>query len=124
MLLNTGAWLVSSIVKKIIDNKILENAVGVARENIKEGESIAVPLKRSGEFPPIVIQMIAIGEQSGELEEMLETLSASYEKEVTYTMEKLTSMLEPMMIVFLAVAIGFIVFSVIMPILQLNDAVG
>ena len=68
--------------------------------------------------------MIAIGEQSGELEEMLETLAASYEKEVTYTMEKLTSMLEPMMIVDLAGVIGFIVFSVVMPILQLNDAVG
>ncbi|MBO4441012.1 type II secretion system F family protein [bacterium] len=125
-LLHSGVPILNAldIVKKIIDNKILENAVGVARENIKEGESIAVPLKRSGEFPPIVIQMIAIGEQSGELEEMLETLSASYTKEVTYTMEKLTSMLEPLMIVGLAGVIGFIVFAVVMPILQLNDAVG
>ncbi|MBQ3369107.1 type II secretion system F family protein [bacterium] len=125
-LLHSGVPILNAldIVKKIIDNKILENAVGVARENIKEGESIALPLKRSGEFPPIVIQMIAIGEQSGELEEMLETLANSYEKEVTYTMEKLTSMLEPMMIVALAGVIGFIVFSVVMPILQLNDAVG
>ena len=125
-LLHSGVPILNAldIVKKIIDNKILENAVGVARENIKEGESIAVPLKRSGEFPPIVIQMIAIGEQSGELEEMLETLSASYSKEVTYTMEKLTSMLEPLMIVGLAGVIGFIVFAVVMPILQLNDAVG
>ena len=125
-LLHSGVPILNAldIVKKIIDNKILENAVGVARENIKEGESIAVPLKRSGEFPPIVIQRIAIGEQSGELEEMLETLSASYTKEVTYTMEKLTSMLEPLMIVGLAGVIGFIVFAVVMPILQLNDAVG
>lgn len=125
-LLHSGVPILNAldIVKKIIDNKILENAVSVARENIKEGESIAVPLKRSGEFPPIVIQMIAIGEQSGELEEMLETLSASYSKEVTYTMEKLTSMLEPLMIVGLAGVIGFIVFAVVMPILQLNDAVG
>ncbi|HRZ80277.1 MAG TPA: type II secretion system F family protein, partial [bacterium] len=84
----------------------------------------AVPLKRSGEFPPIVIQMISIGEQSGDLEEMLETLADSYEKEVTYTMDRLTSMLEPVMIVALAVVIGFIVFAVVMPILKINDAVG
>lgn len=125
-LLHSGVPILNAldIVKKIIDNKVLENAVSVARENIKEGESIALPLKRSGEFPPIVIQMIAIGEQSGELEDMLETLAASYEKEVSYTIGKLTSMLEPMMIVFLAGIVGFIVFAVVMPILQLNDAVG
>jgi general secretion pathway protein F len=99
-------------------------AVASARENIKEGESIAVPLKRSGEFPPIVIQMISIGEQSGELEEMLETLSESYEKEVRYTLDRLTAMLEPIMIVGMAVGIGFIVFAVVMPILKINDAVG
>ena len=112
------------IVKKIIDNKVLEKAVATARENIKEGESIAVPLKRSGEFPPIVIQMISIGEQSGDLEEMLDTLADSYEKEVRYTMDRLTSMLEPIMIVALSVVIGFIVFAVVMPILKINDAVG
>lgn len=112
------------IVKKIIDNKVLEKAVATARENIKEGESIAVPLRRSGEFPPIVTQMIAIGEQSGELEEMLDTLADSYEKEVRYTMDRLTAMLEPMMIVVLSVVIGFIVFAVVMPILKINDAVG
>lgn len=125
-LLHAGVPILSAmdIVKKVIDNKVLENAVAAARENIKEGESIAVPLKRSGEFPPIVIQMISIGEQSGDLEEMLETLADSYEKEVTYTMDRLTSMLEPVMIVALAVVIGFIVFAVVMPILKINDAVG
>jgi len=125
-LLHSGVPILNAmdIVKKIIDNKVLENAVATARENIKEGESIAVPLKRSGEFPPIVIQMISIGEQSGELEEMLDTLADSYEKEVSYTMERLTAMLEPIMIVLLAVGIGFIVFAVVMPILKINDAVG
>lgn len=125
-LLHAGVPILNAldIVKKVIDNKVLEKAVEMARENIKEGESIAVPLKRSGEFPPIVIQMISIGEQSGDLEEMLETLADSYEKEVRYTMDRLTSMLEPVMIVALAVVIGFIVFAVVMPILKINDAVG
>lgn len=125
-LLHSGVPILNAmdIVKKIIDNKVLEKAVATARENIKEGESIAIPLKRSGEFPPIVIQMISIGEQSGDLEEMLDTLADSYEKEVRYTMDRLTSMLEPIMIVVLAVVIGFIVFAVVMPILKINDAVG
>ncbi len=112
------------IVKKIIGNRVLEAALAAARENIKEGESIAVPLKRCGEFPPIVVQMISIGEQSGELEDMLETLADSYEKEVSYTMERLTALIEPVMIVVLAFIIGFIVFAVVMPILQINEAVG
>lgn len=124
-LLTSGVPILSAldIVRKVIGNRIIEDAVAVARENIKEGESIAVPLKRSGEFPPIVIQMIAIGEKSGELEEMLETLAGSYEKEVGYSLERLTSMINPIMIVFLALIIGFIVFAVVMPILKINEAV-
>ena len=68
--------------------------------------------------------MIAIGEKSGELEEMLETLAESYEKEVNYTLDKLTSMLEPVMLVLLGGIVAFIVFSIIMPILQVNEVVG
>ncbi len=125
-LLESGVPILNAfdIVKRVIGNKILEDAIGVARENIKEGESIAGPLKRSGEFPPIVIHMVAIGEKSGELEEMLETLADSYEKEVNHTLDKLTSMLEPVMLVFLGGIVAFIVFSIIMPILQVNEVVG
>ncbi|MFO7734907.1 MAG: type II secretion system inner membrane protein GspF [bacterium] len=125
-LLDSGVsiLLAFDIVKRVIGNRILENAISNARENIKEGESVAVPLKRSGEFPPIVIQMISIGEKSGDIEEMLETLAESYEKEVGYTLEKLTSMIEPVMIVLLALVVGFIVFAVVMPIIQINDVVA
>lgn len=125
-LLTSGVPILAAldIVRRVIGNRVIEQAVAVARENIKEGESIAVPLKRSGEFPPIVIQMIAIGEKSGELEEMLETLAGSYEKEVGYSLARLTAMINPIMIVFLAVIIGFIVFAVVMPILKINEAVG
>ncbi|MCK5807737.1 type II secretion system inner membrane protein GspF [bacterium] len=125
-LLTAGVPILTAfdIVEQVIGNKILADAVHAARENIKEGESIAVPLKRSGEFPPIVTQMIAIGEQSGELEEMLETLADSYEKEVRYILDRLTALLEPIMIIALAVVVGFIVFAVVLPILQINDAVG
>jgi len=112
------------IVKRVIDNKILENAIATTRENVKEGESIAVPLKRSGEFPPIVTNMIAIGEKSGELEEMLETIADSFEKEVNYTLSKLTSLLEPVMLVALGLMIGFIIYAVIMPIFQMNEQIG
>ena len=125
-LLTAGVPILTAfdIVQQVIGNKILENAIHTARENIKEGESIAQPLKRSGEFPPIVTQMIAIGEQSGELEDMLETLAESYEKEVRYILDRLTALLEPIMIIALAVVVGFIVFAVVLPLLQINDAVG
>ncbi len=125
-LLSSGVPILTAldIVRKVIGNRIIEEAVALTRENIKEGESIAVPLKRSGEFPPIVIQMIAIGEKSGELESMLETLAGSYEKEVGYALQRLTAMINPIMIVFLALVVGFIVFAVVMPILKLNEAVG
>jgi len=125
-LLSSGVPILTAldIVRKVIGNRVIEEAVAMTRENIKEGESIAVPLRRSGEFPPIVIQMIAIGEKSGELEAMLETLAGSYEKEVGYALQRLTAMINPIMIVFLALVVGFIVFAVVMPILKLNEAVG
>ncbi len=125
-LLSSGVPILTAldIVRKVIGNRVIEEAVALTRENIKEGESIAVPLRRSGEFPPIVIQMIAIGEKSGELEAMLETLAGSYEKEVNYALQRLTAMINPIMIVFLALVVGFIVFAVVMPILKLNEAVG
>ncbi len=125
-LLNAGVPILKAldIVKKVVGNKVLETAIAVAKENIKEGESISVPLKRSGEFPPIVISMISIGEQSGELESMLETLADSYEKEVRYTLERLTSMIEPIMLATLGLVIGFIIFSIIVPIFKINESIG
>ena len=125
-LLRSGVPLLTAldIVKNIVGNTRLSEVIEQARESIKEGESIAAPLKRSGEFPPLVHHMVAIGERSGSLEAMLGNVADAYEDQVETTIGALTSLLEPLMIVGMGVVVAFIVFSVLMPILQINNLAG
>jgi general secretion pathway protein F len=125
-LLKSGVPLLTSmdIVRNIVGNTRLAAVIEEARESIKEGESIAAPLKRSGEFPPLVYHMVAIGEKSGELEEMLGNVANAYDSQVETKIAALTSLLEPIMIVVMGVAVAFIVFSILMPILQINTLAG
>ena len=111
------------IVKNIISNSVMADVVEKARDAIREGESIANPLKRSGEFPPLVYHMVAIGERSGQLEEMLVSVADSYETQVNVRIGALTSLLEPLLIVFMGAVIAFVAFSILMPILQVNSAI-
>ncbi|MBL8602577.1 MAG: type II secretion system inner membrane protein GspF [Myxococcales bacterium] len=122
-LLSSGVTLLKAmeIVKGVMENRVLEAVITEAATSIKEGESIAEPLKRSGRFPPIVTQMIAIGEKSGELEPMLEAIAGSYDSAIDGRVAVLTSLLEPVMIVVMGGASGFVAFSILMPLLQLND---
>lgn len=122
-LLSSGVQLLAAldIVKNILGNTVLVRVVEQARLNIREGESIAIPLKRSGEFPPMLTHMIAIGEQTGALEEMLDNVADSYEQQVENKLQGLTSILEPMMIVVMGGVVGIIVFAIIQPILQLSQ---
>jgi general secretion pathway protein F len=99
----------------------LERAISSARENITEGQSISGPLAKSGQFPPLVIHMISIGEKTGELPAMLENVSQNYEEQVSAKIDGLTSLLEPLMIVGMGGMVGFIVISVFMPLLDLNN---
>jgi general secretion pathway protein F len=112
------------IVKNVVGNVRLAEVVEQARDAIREGESIAAPLKRSGEFPPLVHHMVAVGERSGALEEMLANVASAYESQVDTTVAALTALLEPLMIVAMGVVVAFVVFSVLMPILQLNTLAG
>jgi general secretion pathway protein F len=125
-LLKSGVPLLTAmdIVKNIVGNTRLAEVIEQARVAIREGESIAAPLKRSGEFPPLVHHMVAVGERSGALEEMLANVAQAYEDQVETTIAALTSLLEPLMIVGMGVVVGFIVFSVLMPILQINNLAG
>jgi len=125
-LLKSGVPLLTAmdIVKNVVGNDRLAEVIEQARDAIREGESIAAPLKRSGEFPPLVHHMVAIGERSGALEEMLANVATAYEDQVDTTVAALTSLLEPLMIVAMGVVVAFIVFSVLMPILQLNTLAG
>jgi len=111
------------IVRNVLDNALLEKVVEEATGSIREGESIAEPLRRSGQFPPIVTHMIAVGEKSGQLEQMLESVAEAYDAQVETTVQALTSLLEPLMIVVMGAAVGFIAFSIMMPLIQMNEFV-
>jgi general secretion pathway protein F len=124
-LLASGVPIITAmdIVKNIVTNTLLSSVIDKARDAIREGESIAAPLKRSGQFPPLVYHMIAIGEKSGQLEEMLQNVAKSYESQTEMRITALTSLLEPIMIVAMGGGVAFIVFSILMPIMQLNTFV-
>jgi general secretion pathway protein F len=111
------------IVKRVLNNTVLEKVVEDARVAIREGESIAATLKKSGEFPSMMCHMVAVGERSGQLEAMLENVAGAYERDVATEVGKLTSILAPLMIVIMAVGVGFIVFSILMPILEMGQMV-
>ena len=125
-LLKSGVPLLVSmdIVKNVVGNVRLAEVVEQARDAIREGESIAAPLKRSGEFPPLVHHMVAVGERTGALEEMLANVAGAYEDQVETTVAALTSLLEPLMIVAMGTVVAFIVISILMPILQINTIAG
>jgi len=124
-LLKSGVPLLTAldIVKNVITNSTMASVIDNARDSIREGESIAAPLKKSGEFPPLVYHMISIGEKSGQLEEMLLSVASSYESQVDVRVGALTSLLEPIMIVAMGGVIAFVAFSILMPILQMNSAI-
>jgi len=124
-LLKSGVPLLTAmdIVKNVLTNTVLIEVIENARDAIREGESVATPLKRSGQFPPLVYHMIAIGERSGQLEEMLVSVADSYETQVNVRMGALTALLEPLLIVGMGGVIAFVAFSILMPILQINTAI-
>lgn len=109
------------IVKNIVTNRRLRDVIEETRNSVSEGQSVADPLKRSGEFPPLVTHMIAIGEKTGELEKMLERVANTYDGEVDNTLSTLTTLLEPLMIVVMAGVVSFIVMSILLPIMKLNQ---
>ncbi len=122
-LLASGVPLLKAmdIVKNVMENRVLEAVITEAASSIKEGESIAEPLKRSGKFPPIVTHMIAIGERSGELESMLEAVAESYDSVIDGRVAILTSLMEPILIVVMGGLSGGVTFAILMPLLQLNE---
>jgi len=103
-----------------MDNKILEDIVDDVMVNVKEGESLAEPLKRSGKFPAMFLQMITVGEKIGMLEAMLEKVADNYDKEVDNFVKGLTSIITPVLLLVLGGAIALVVFSVLLPIFQMT----
>ncbi len=111
-----------NICARIAGNKIIEIAIFKTIEAIKEGETIAAPLERQGIFPPMVVQMIDVGEASGALDTMLEKIADFYDEEVDNAVDAMTALLEPMLMVFLGIIIGFIVVAMYLPIFKMGEA--
>ncbi|MBI3768005.1 MAG: type II secretion system inner membrane protein GspF [Deltaproteobacteria bacterium] len=124
-LLASGIGLLPAldIVRNIVDNRVIAHAIENARDAIREGQSIAPPLRESGVFPPLVVHMVAVGERSGQLEEMLGKAADAYDNEVENAVGSLTTILEPLMIVFMGLVVLFIVLAILMPIFELNRVV-
>lgn len=122
-LLQSGVPILTAlkIVKNIISNVHMQAAVEESRVNVSEGASMVEPLQKSGLYPPMVTHMMKLGEQSGELEEMLRIVAENYEDQVNNKLSGLTSTIEPIMIVGMGISVGFVVFSVIMPMMELNS---
>ena len=109
---------------KVSGNKVIEQATNQIKVNLQAGENISGPMEQTGKFPVFVVKMIAIGEQTGQLEKMLNKVSEYYEEQISETLGSLTSLLEPFIIVFLGVIIGYIVLAMFMPIFKLSQAMG
>lgn len=123
-LLRSGVPILGAleIVASTAGNKVVEEAINNARESIRQGENLAKPLGESDCFPPMVVRMIAIGEKSGALEQLLEKISEFYDQQVEAMVESLTSLIEPLMIGVMGLLVGGIVLSVFLPIFKIQDA--
>lgn len=123
VLLRSGMPALDSlrIVRKIVGNRALQEVVQGIHDSILEGTDISTPVKKSGVFPPMVGYMIAVGEQTGELEALLERVATAYNEEVDIAIQRMTALIEPIMIVLMAVVVGGIVAAVIIPMLQMSS---
>lgn len=108
------------VTKNVLDNKVLRNALQTVHDRVVEGTDLATPMKATGAFPPTISYMVGVGEQAGNLEEMLERIAGTYDEEVDLATQKLTSVLEPLIIVALAMVVAGIVVAIVMPLLQLQ----
>jgi general secretion pathway protein F len=112
------------IGEAVLGNSVYIETLRRVRENVREGTSLAGPLKESGVFPPLMTRMITVGEQTGELEEMLSKVANIYDLQIETSVSTLTSLLEPVMILAIGVVIGFIVFAILLPIFDLTSTIG
>jgi type IV pilus assembly protein PilC len=112
------------IVAATAGNRVIEDAVIEASTSVRQGDTLANPLSKSGVFPPMVCRMISIGEKSGALESLLEKISEFYDQQVSSTVEQLTSLIEPIMIAIMGIVVGGMVLAIFLPIFELTKHVG
>ena len=125
-LIKSGVPILTSleIVGRTAGNKAIEMAVETVRASVREGESVAGPLAKSKLFPPMVVRMVSVGEQSGELEKMLSKIADFYDEQVDVSVSSLTSLIEPLIIAFLGIVIGSIVICMFLPIFKITSVMG
>lgn len=124
-LLSSGVDIVDSleISKRVVDNVCISEVIDEAIEDIRVGQSMVPPFTRSEWFPSTFVQMLAVGESSGKLEEMLEKISINSERDLESTTRGLTSLIEPVLIVIMGILVGFIVLSILLPIFEMNQVI-
>ncbi len=113
-----------NIARHVANNSVFEKAADAARDGILEGAPLATPLRQCGEFPPLVTTMVEVGERSGDLEGMLIKVADTYEEQVETSVSRLTSLLEPILILVMVGIVGIIIMAVLMPMLQLTESIG
>ena len=113
-----------NIVKDVVNNQKISAVIALSKDSIEKGDSLSAPLIRSGEFPPMVTQMIRVGEKTGQLEKMLSQISDTYDAQVKSDIEAMTALLEPLMLIIMGGIIAFIVFSTLIPLLQMYNLSG
>lgn len=125
-LLRSGVPLLKSldISQNLMENLVLRQALEETTVAVREGEGLAAPLKRTGVFPPMVTQMAAVGERSGELEAMLFRVADDYERQIDMSINGMLSLLEPLMILVMGTVVGFIVLAILLPIFQASSGMG
>lgn len=125
-LLGSGLPLLRAleITGKLLNNRVLQKAIETAGRQVREGSSLATPLQKSGLFPSMLMQMIAIGEKSGELEQMLSRVADTCDQQIELSINRLLALLEPVMILLMGGAVGFIVLAILLPIFQASQSLG
>jgi general secretion pathway protein F len=113
-----------NIARHVANNSVFAAVADDARESILEGAALAKPLRQSGQFPPLVTTMVEVGERSGDLQGMLIRVADTYEEQVETSVSRLTSLLEPVLILLMVGVVGIIIMAVLMPMLQLTESIG
>lgn len=112
------------VLQGVVGNRVISDAIGRARESIREGQSIAAPLAATGVFEPMVPQMIAVGEETGALDDMLERMSVFYDNEVTFAIDAMLKSMEPAMIIIVGIIIGMIIIATYLPVFNIINTIG
>jgi general secretion pathway protein F len=122
-LLQSGVPILSalSLVKEISQNLAVSHAIGTIHDRLREGKSVAKTLEETGVFPPLAVHMISVGEETGKIDEMLNKVAETYEENVQTSVKRFVSLLEPLIILFMGLVVGFIVISMLLAIFSLNE---